>query len=220
MTGTLRKAVAECLATLLFIFCIIGAVNAADKFAPLAIGLTLMVLVYATGHISGGHLNPAVSFGAFLRGAINGAELGAYIVAQLIGAALGALLSLAVWPHAAKPMAVNVGSAFLVEALFTFVLVYVVLNVATAKDTDGNSFYGFAIGMVVFVGASTVGGISGGSFNPAVAVGLAISGQFGLAEMWMYLVAPLVGAAVAAGAFRVLNAHEFVPVQERELADA
>jgi len=208
MTGVLRKAVAEGLGTLLFIFAIVGAVNAAGAMTPLVIGFTLMVLVYATGHISGGHLNPAVSVGAFLRGATSAVELGAYIVAQLAGAALGALLSMAVWPHPAHAMKIETGPAFLVEAVFTFVLVYVVLNVATSKDHPGNSFYGLAIGSVVFVGASTVGAISGGAFNPAVAFGLSISGQLAWSNLWLYVVAALVGGAVAAGAFRLLNADD------------
>ena len=174
MTGTVRNAVAEALATFLFVFAIIAAVNKAGDFAAIAIGFSLMVLVYATGHISGAHLNPAVSLGAWLRGAMPLSEMLVYWVSQLVGAAIAALVSFAVFPAAEAAAEIEVGPAFLVEALWTFILVYVVLNVATSKDNDGNSFYGLAIGSVVVVGAFAVGPVSGGGFNPAVALGLSI----------------------------------------------
>lgn len=209
MTGIARNAVAEALATFLFVFSIVAAINNAGPFAALAIGFALMVLVYAVGHLSGAHLNPAVSLGALVRGALSVGDFIAYVVAQLVGAALGALLSLVLWP-AATAAELNVGHAFLVEALFTFILVFVVLNVATSKDTEGNSFYGLAIGTTVFVGATVVGPISGGAFNPAVALGLSISGQLAWSSLWLYFVAALLGGAVAAVAFRVLNTHDLV----------
>ena len=207
MTGTARKALAEAIATFLFVFSIIGAVNGAGGLAPLAIGFALAVLVYSTGHISGAHLNPAVSIGVFLRGGLSVVDLVAYLVAQFVGGALAALASAAVW-GAGQPTKVDTAPAFLVEALFTLALVWVVLNVATSKDTEGNSFYGLAIGGTVFVGAVAVGPISGGGFNPAVALGLSISGQFDWANLWLYIVAPIVGAIVAAVLFRVLNTDD------------
>jgi aquaporin Z len=208
MTGTARKALAEALATFLFVLAIIAAVNSGNPLTPLAIGFTLAVLVYATGHISGAHLNPAVSVGVFLRGGLSVADLIAYLIAQLVGGVLAALVSLTVWPAGEKAMVIEVGPAFLVEALFTLILVYVVLNVATSKDTAGNSFYGLAIGGVVFVGATTVGSISGGGFNPAVALGLSVSGHFAWSSLWLYFVAPIVGAVIAAILFRVLNTED------------
>lgn len=208
MTGTVRNAVAEAIATLLFVFAIIGAIANAGDFAPLAIGFALMVLVYATGHISGAHINPAVSLGVWLRGAISAGDFVVYVIAQLVGGALGALIGMAVFPAPEAATQIETGPAFIVEAIFTFALVYVVLNTATSKDNSGNSFYGLAIGTTVFVGAATVGSISGGGFNPAVAFGLAINGQFEWANIWLYFLAPLVGAALAALAFRVLNTHD------------
>ncbi len=210
MTGTLRSAIAELVGTFVFVFAIIGAVNSGSPLTPLAIGFALMIMVYATGHISGAHLNPAVSVGVWLRGAIGLVGLGVYIVAQLVGAALAAALSLVLWPAAEAPVAVEVGPAILAEALWTFVLVYVVLNVATSKDHPNNSFYGLAIGITVFVGAVGLGSVSGGGFNPAVALGLSITGQFDWANYWIYLLAPVVGGAIAAVVFRVLNAHDKV----------
>ena len=210
MNGTARKAVAEALATFLFVLSIIAAVNSGSALTPLAIGIALTVLVYATGHISGAHLNPAVSIGVFIRGGLSIADLVGYIVAQLVGAVLAALVSFAVWPAASKAVEIDLGKAFVVELIFTLILVWVVLNVATSKDTDGNSFYGLAIGGVVFVGATAVGSISGGGFNPAVALGLSVSGQFDWANLWLYVVAPIVGGAIAAVLFRVLNADDKV----------
>lgn len=211
MTGTLRKALAELVGTFIFVSAVIGAVNTDSPLIPLAIGFALMIGVYATGHISGGHLNPAVSVGAWLRGAINVPTLVAYIIAQLIGAALAAALSFALWPVGKEPMKIEIGPAFLAEALWTFVLVYVVLNTATSKDHPNNSFYGLAIGTTVFVGAVAVGGISGGGFNPAVALGLAITGHFAWSAYWLYFIAPVVGGAIAAIIFRALNAHDKLP---------
>jgi aquaporin Z len=89
--------------------------------------------------------------------------------------------------------------------LFTFALVYVVLNVATAKGTANNSFYGLAIGFTVLVGAFAVGNISGGAFNPAVAVGISVMGLSAWANLWTFLVANLLGGAVAAAVFKILN---------------
>ena len=104
-----------------------------------------------------------------------------------------------------KPMVPAVGPALLAEFLFTFALVYVVLNVATAKGTQGNSFYGLAIGMTVMIGAFAVGNISGGAFNPAVAIGATAMGLFAWSNLWIYIVANLLGGAAAAGVFRTLN---------------
>lgn len=211
MTGALRSALAELLGTFVFVFAIIGAVNSGSDLTPLVIGFALMVMVFAMGHISGAHLNPAVTVGAWLRGAINVPGLVTYIIAQLVGAALAAAMSFALWPAAAEPVAIEVGPAFLAEAIWTFVLVTVVLNVATSKDHRENSFYGLAIGSTVFVGAVGLGGISGGGFNPAVALGLSITGAFDWSAYWLYFLAPIVGAALAAVVFRALNAHDRLP---------
>lgn len=208
MNGTARNAVAEAVATFLFVLAIIGAVNSGSPLTPLAIGLALAVLIYGTGHISGAHLNPAVSVAVFLRGGLSVVDLIAYIVAQLVGAVAAALVSFAIWPAAEAAVEIEVGPAFLVEALFTLALVWAVLNTATSKDTDGNSFYGLAIGGTVFVGAVAVGGISGGGFNPAVALGLSVSGQFAWSNLWLYVLAPIVGAAIGALLFRLLNTDD------------
>lgn len=169
-----------------------------------------MITVFATGHISGAHLNPAVSVAVWLRGAIDVTGLVSYVVAQLVGGALAAALSFALWP-AGSSTAPETLPAFFAEAIGTFALAYVVLNVATSKDHPNNSFYGLAIGSTVFVAAVGLGPISGGGFNPAVAFGLAITGNFAWGAYWLFFLAPIVGAAVAAGVFRELNADDKLP---------
>ena len=205
MNDIARKAGAEFLATLLFVFSIIAAVSQAGDFAPIAIGFALMILVYATGHISGGHVNPAVSLGAWIRGAMTATEMLIYWVAQALGAVVGALICRAALPMPEEAAQIQTGEAFIVEAIFTFFLVFVVLNVATAKANDGNSYFGLAIGATVMTGAFAVGPISGGGFNPAVALGLSINGNFDVSNLWVYVLAPFVGAALAALSFRVLS---------------
>lgn len=178
--------------------------------APVAIGFVLMVMVYAGGHVSGGHYNPAVSLGAALRGALPTKELVPYWVAQLLGAVVAA--AMARW--VAGPFTVAPGpdagalAALTVETLFTFALVAVVLASATAAATKGNSFYGLAIGGTVLAAAFAGGGISGGAFNPAVGVGAVVvdalaGGPAG--HVWLYVVGPLLGAVIAAAVFRYLH---------------
>jgi aquaporin Z len=174
---------------------------------PLAIGSALMVMVYAGGHISGAHYNPAVSLAVLVRGRLPSAELVPYWIAQVAGALAAAFaakyLTGGVGTPAAAPA--DVAKVILAEFLFTFALAYVVLNVATAKGTTGNSFYGLAIGFTVLIGAFDVGAISGGAFNPAVAVGVGTLGLVHLPSIWMHIVADLAGGLVAGLVFNFLN---------------
>ncbi len=176
---------------------------------PLAIGAALMVMVFAGGHISGAHYNPAVTLAVFIRGKCDAKDVGPYIVAQVAGAALAAIAVGFLVGFAETPAAIDdVPKALLAEFLFTFALAYVVLNVATAKGTSGNSFYGLAIGMTVMTGAFAVGGISGGAFNPAVAVGVAIMKMVNYTDIWIHLVADFAGGACAALAFKIINPED------------
>jgi aquaporin Z len=174
--------------------------------APLAIGAALMVMVYAGGHISGGHYNPAVTFSVWMRGRIGANDMIPYWVAQVAGAAAAAsavgYLRAGVETTAMVP---EVGPALLAEFLFTFALTYVVLNVATSKDHEGNSFYGLAIGMTVMIGAFAVGDISGGAFNPAVAVGVSMMGLSAWSSLWIFMVAGFGGGAASAIVFKFAN---------------
>jgi aquaporin Z len=178
----------------------------AGVIAPLAIGFVLMVMVYAGGHVSGAHYNPAVTLGLLVRGRCSTQDAIGYIVAQVAGAVVAALavgMLKGGAPVTAAPIAV--APALVAEFLYTFALVYVVLNVATAKGTSGNSFYGLAIGSTVMVGAFSVGAISGGAFNPAVAIGATVMGLASAGSLWVYLVANFAAGAVAGIVFKTIN---------------
>lgn len=204
----MNKYIAEFIGTFFLVLTVgctvIG--NGAGAFAPLAIGSVLMVMIFAGGHISGGHFNPAVTLGVWLRGKCEARDVAPYMIVQIMGAVLAAIAVkfLKGYPVVA-PLRPSMLPALLAEFLFTFALVYVVLNTATAKGTSGNSFYGLAIGFTVLVGAFSVGNISGGAFNPAVAVGISVMGLSSWPNIWIYLVANFAGGAVAAGAFKALN---------------
>lgn len=173
---------------------------------PLAIGSMLMVMVFAGGHVSGAHYNPAVTLGVFLRGRCPARDVAPYFASQVLGSLLAAgAVKFVTGGAVVTPMVPVVGPALVAEALFTFALVYVVLNVATAKSILGNPFYGLAIGMTVMSGAFAVGGISGGAFNPAVAVGICTMGLVAWPSLWIYLVADFLGAVVAASVFKALH---------------
>ncbi len=178
----------------------------AGALAPLAIGSVLMVMVYAGGHISGGHYNPAVTLGVLIRGKTTVTDAVIYIIVQLLAAVIAALVVGYFKPGAEVPVIQhNLGASLLAEFLFTFALVYVVLNVATARATTGNSYFGLAIGFTVLVGAFAVGGVSGGAFNPAIAIGITTMGLSSWANYWIYLVANFAGGAVAALFFRAVS---------------
>jgi aquaporin Z len=197
-----RKLGVEFIGTFFLVFTVGMAVATAGGLAGLAIGGVLMVMVFAGGHVSGGHYNPAVSAAVFLRGKLTANECGFYVVTQVLaGLVAAAVVSiLGYTPKSAAPVA-GEGKMLIVEFLFTFALAYVVLNVATAKDTEGNSFYGLAIGFTVAAGILAVGPISGGAFNPAVAIGATVMGLFSWSHIWVYLVANFAGGAAAAYAF-------------------
>jgi len=191
-------------------FCVLEP-GSAGALAPLAIGSALMVAVYASGHISGGHVNPAVTLAVFLRGRCPGRDVVPYMVAQVLGAMVASAIVLFMKGNPpVQAMTLDTGRALLAEVLFTFALCYVVLNVATAKGTAGNSFYGLAIGFVVLVGAYSVGSVSGGAFNPAVAIGITIMGIAQPGNLWLYLVGNFAGGVLAALLFRAVNPRETV----------
>jgi aquaporin Z len=180
--------------------------GAAGVIPPLAIGAALMVMVFAGGHVSGAHYNPAVTLGVWLRGRCKAADVVPYWIAQVLAATLASFAATSlVGSPTVPPLSPPLPQAFVAEFLYTFALVYVVLNVATAKGTSGNSFYGLAIGFTVMAGAFSVGGISGGAFNPAVAVGAAVMGLISMPSIWIHIVANLAGGAAAATVFKAIN---------------
>ncbi len=181
-------------------------IGGSGVIAPLAIGSILAVMIFAGGHISGGHYNPAVTLGVWLRGRCPTSDVIPYWVAQCAGAALAAaVVNFLRGEHVASPMKLSIAPALLAEFLFTFALVYVVLNTATAKATAGNSFYGLAIGFTVMSGAFAVGSISSAAFNPAVAIGISIMGLSAWINLWIYFIANLTGGLAAGLAFKFLN---------------
>ena len=217
----MNKYIAEFIGTFFLVLTIgctgIGA--GTGVIAPLAIGAVLMVMVFAGGHISGAHYNPAVTLGVLIRGRVKAADVVPYIIAQIVGAGVAALLVTGFLRNgiAVTPITMKLGPALVAEFLFTFALVYVVLNAATADGTSGNSFYGLAIGMTVMTGAFAVGDISGGAFNPAVAIGISVLGISTWSNIWIYLAAEFAAAILAALTFNAINPPaqvEPIPTQE------
>jgi len=194
-----------------------------NQWDALAIGSILMVMVFMGGHISGGHYNPAVTLGVYLRGKIGRKKALIYVVVQVTSAITASLAGWAItskhpFPGPGKDF--NVGHAFLAEVIYSTALVLVVLNVATTESQEDNSFFGLAIGFIVMVGVFAVGKISGGVFNPAIGTGLTVAhGMAGgnIQYLWLWWVAPCLGACIAAGIFRITNAREFRTTPEKGL---
>ena len=181
----------------------------AGNLAPLAIGSALMIMIFAGGHISGGHYNPAVTLAVWLRGRCPTGEVPMYMVSQVLGALAASYLALELKDHpTVSAMTVSPAHALIAEFVGAFALCYVVLNVATAKGTSGNSFYGLAIGFTVMTMAFALGGISGGAFNPAVAVGITVMGLAKATNIWIYLIGNFAAAAAAAYAFKFINPED------------
>ena len=206
----MRKYAAEFIGTFFLVFTVgsTGIAAGPGVIAPLAIGSVLMVMIYAGGHLSGAHYNPAVTVGVFLRGRCTAADVVPYWVAQLAGAVGAAATVMFFKTQEAVAFDAPVTPAFAAEFLFTFALVWVVLNVATAKSTSGNSYFGLAIGFTVLSGAFAVGDVSGGAFNPAVAVGAMVMGMLPWAKLWLYVAAEVAGAGAAALLFKAVNPED------------
>ncbi|MCA9400881.1 MAG: aquaporin [Candidatus Omnitrophica bacterium] len=187
----------------------------AGAFAPFAIGFILMAMIYAGYPVSGAHYNPAVTVAVYIRGKCAHSDIPIYIAAQLIGSVSAALTvkSLAAG-LIASPMALNLSQALAAEIIFTFALVFVVLNVATVKQTEGNSYYGLAIALTVIASVFAVGKISGSVLNPAVAVGVTLMGVSSLQHIWIYFFGNFCGGVLAAVVFKWLHPEEFVNMEK------
>ena len=211
----MSRYLTEFIGTFFLVLTIGLTVVAETQFAPLAIGCSLMIMVFMGGHVSGAHYNPAVSLAVLLRGKLDVKDFVPYVIFQVAGALCAALAVSYLLGKTFAPApgeGVDAVQALLAEFLYTFALCLVVLNVATADKTAGNSFYGLAIGFTVVVAAFSAGPISGGAFNPAVGVGpIVINGVLSegtFSNIWIYLVGPFAGAVVAALVFRVQNSEE------------
>lgn len=200
----------ECIGTFFLVLTVCLSVLNGTAAAPLAIGSSLMIMVYMGGHISGGHYNPAVTLGVWMRGKLSGSQVIPYWIAQLVGAIIAGLVSYLIMGKSfvvAPAPTASVLQVLVCEFLFTFALCLVMLQTATNPKTSGNSYYGLAIGFTVTVGAFAAGGLSGGAFNPAVGAGPAIAsmltGGGTLSHVWLYIVGDLLGGGAAAAVYKV-----------------
>ncbi len=211
----MKKYIVEAIGTFFLVLTVVVTVNGtAGNMAPIAIGSILMVMIFAGGHISGGHYNPAVTLGVWIRGKCPTADVPGYMIAQIIGGVVAAFIGVYLLKFIPDAKAITTGGAFdfaggtLAEFLGTFALVWVVLHSATAKGTSGNSFYGLAIGFTVVACAYGLGGITGGAFNPAVAIGISVAKMTTWANLPAYLVGQIVAGVAAALMFKYVNGNE------------
>ncbi len=207
----MKKLITEFIGTFFLILTIgLTVLGGAGNLAPVAIGTALMVMVYAGGHLSGAHYNPAITLGVWIRGRIKVGEAIPYMIVQTLGAVVAAFVvryfiggeKVDALAAASNP---DITKALIAELIGTFALVFVVLNVATAKATAGNSYFGLAIGLTVTAMAYAFGSYSGGAFNPAVAVGITLMKMAQWGDFWMYLVGCFGGGVIAAIVFRACN---------------
>ncbi len=203
----MKKYITELLGTFFLVFAVGNAVIGGHALAPIGIGLTLAVMIFAGGHISGGHFNPAVTLAVWIRGRCDTKDVVPYIAAQVAGAVLAGLLVVFLRGKGSAGD-IEIAKAAVAELAFTFALAWVVLNVATAKGTANNSFYGAAIGLTVTAGAIAVGDISGAAFNPAVAIGAVLMGLIKAPNLLLYIIACSVGGLLAGLAFKAINSDD------------
>jgi aquaporin Z len=208
-----RNYLTEFIGTFFLVLTIGLTVLGGTPFAPLAIGVSLMVMVYMGGHISGAHYNPAVTLALTMRGKSPVKELVPYWISQLAGAAAAAFAVKVIMGSTFAPApgpGASMAAALLVEILYTFALALVVMNSAASAKTQGNSFYGLAIGFTITAAAFAGGPVSGGAFNPAVGIGPtlvhAFSGGGSFEHLWLFIVGPLLGGAIAAMVFGMQEA--------------
>jgi MIP family channel proteins len=218
-----RRATAEAIAVFGLVFCVGGAAaEEASRHGHLGLpaqaavsGLAIMALIYAVGHLSGAHLNPAVTVAFTLTRHFPRREAASYIAAQLTGAALGGLLLLAVWPSkpghlGANAIGISPGSALLVETVLSALLMFVIMAVATDTRAVGAAA-AIAIGGVVLLDILVGGGVSGASMNPARSFGPALaSGTW--SHFWIWVVGPLIGTALGAFAYQLIRGEQPRPV--------
>lgn len=191
---------------------VVGMSPNAGEFGALAVGAQLVALVYTGAATSGSHFNPAVTVGIYLRGLrekkplLTLAQVVTYVIAQVIGAFIGGAVAKGImhddlgYPDIGDGYSWKAG--IVAEICYTGILVFVVLHLTTTPQTQGNSYFGTAIGLVVAAGAYSVGGISGAAFNPAV--GIAMPALAGDGEnIWVYILGPLIGAVAAGGLFYI-----------------
>jgi MIP family channel proteins len=212
----LHRSLAEGMAAFALVFAGCGAIVAdagghadlGNLGVALAFGLVIMVMIYATGHLSGAHINPAVTIAFALSRHFPAREALAYVVAQCAGTVLAALLLLAVWPSQPAQLgatlpSVGAGSAVVYEAVLSAMLMFVIVAVATDTRAVGAAA-AIAIGGTVGLDALVGGAVTGASMNPARSLGPAlVAGEWH--DFWIYLVGPLVGASIGAFAYQLVR---------------
>ena len=221
-----RRAAAEALAAFALVFAGCGAIVSDDRYGQplgplgvaLAFGLVIMVMVYATGHLSGAHINPAVTIAFALTRHFPPRQAAAYIVAQLAGAAGAALLLLALWPEqpaelGATVPTVGAGSALTYEAVLTALLMFVIMAVATDVRAVGAGA-AIAIGGAVGLDALFGGPVTGASMNPARSFGPALAAG-AWEDFWIYVAGPVLGAALGALAYQIVRGEPQEPSTEQ-----
>jgi MIP family channel proteins len=221
-----RRAAAEGFATFALVVAGCGAIVANEHAngelgvvgVGVVFGLIIMAMIYATGHLSGAHINPAVTVAFTLTRHFPARDAVAYVAAQVAGAVLAALLLLAVWPDkpahlGATAPSVGVGSALVYEIVLTAFLMFVIMAVATDTRAVGAAA-AIAIGGTVGLDAIFGGPVTGASMNPARSFGPALaSGEW--THFWIYIVGPLVGAALGALAYQFVRGEHPAPVADQ-----
>lgn len=211
--GAFRKYVVEFIGTFFLVMCFTMTVRGGfGQFAPLAIGLALIMLVYAGGHISGSHFNPAISLAVYLRGKLNAGDLLPYMVGQFVGSVLAVMLAgfLLGSNDVADPETkdLNIVPALIAELLGTILCVFVYLNMFTTRKTSGNTYFGIVIGLAYMVSIYMFQSVSIGAFNPAVALGITMADITSWSSIWIYLVANFAGGVLAAFLSQYVNGPE------------
>jgi MIP family channel proteins len=226
-----RRAAAEGLAAFALVFAGCGAIVTDAEYdhalgvvgIGLVFGLTIMAMIYATGHLSGAHINPAVTIAFTLTRHFPTREAAAYVTAQLAGASCAAIVLLAIWPEqpaelGATVPSVGAGSALIYELVLTAILMFVIMAVATDTRAVGAAA-AIAIGGTVGLDAIFGGPVTGASMNPARSLGPALaSGTW--TDFWLYLAGPLLGATTGALAYQVVRGPAPTPIERETRGNA
>ena len=233
MNNTLKKAVAECIGTFVLVFVACGVAGATGGnlvATSLAFGLTIVAMAYSVGRVSGCHINPAVSLGCLLTKRMSAKDFCVYVISQILGGFLGALLVFGIFKMAdVKPLgdacnyAVGFGAnglttggvigALITEIVLTAIFVYAILNV-TDEKADNGKIAGIVIGLTLTLVHLIGINLTGTSVNPARSIATAFSALIyngttdALAQVWMFIVAPLIGAVVAAVTYKAINTEK------------
>lgn len=245
MNDLLKKGIAECIGTFVLVFCACGVAmytNGSPVPTALAFGLVIVAMAYSVGRISGCHVNPAVSLGCLLTKRMSLKEFGVYVGAQLVGAIVGGVAIMGIFKWGGKTIgngcntaldysgtldSITAGGyvgAILAEVILTCIFVYVILNV-TADDSDANKKAGIVIGLTLTLVHLIGLGLTGTSVNPARSIGTAIADAIyngntdSLAQVWIFIVAPLIGGALAAVLYNCLHGKNKELVQPVEAAE-